>query len=105
MPRYVFHMQVADGQAERLRELNEQYGEVLRRAAKAIPGLRGIEKYLLGEQYVEVVDFDGAFADFSAQLTADKQVRQFLRSVNACFAQSLRDMAEREMSCIQALPG
>jgi len=105
MPRYVFHMQVADGQAERLRELNEQYGEVLRRATKAIPGLRGIEKYLLGEQYVEVVDFDGAFADFSVQLTADKQVRQFLRSVNECFVQSLRDMAEREMPCIQALSG
>jgi hypothetical protein len=105
MPRYVFHMQVADGQAERLRELNERYGEALRRAAEAIPGLSGIEKYLLGEQYVEVVDFDGAFADFSAQLTADTEVRQFLRSVNGCFVQSLREMAERQMPCIQALPG
>ena len=105
MPRYVFHMQVADGQAQRLQELNEQYGEALRRATKAIPGLGGIEKYLLGDQYVEVIDFDGAFADFSAQLTADQEVRQFLRSVNGCFVQSLRDMADREMSCIQALPG
>jgi len=54
---------------------------------------------------VEVIDFDGAFADFAAQLTADQEVRQFLRSVNGCFVQSLRDMAQREMSCIQALPG
>jgi hypothetical protein len=105
MPRYVFHMQVADGRADRLRELNEQYGEVLRRVTKTIPGLRGIEKYLLDGEYVEVVDFDGAFSDFATRLTADKEVRQFLRSVDECFVQSLRNMTEREMRRIQALPG
>jgi hypothetical protein len=105
MPRYVFHMQVADGATDRLRELNEQYDDVLRRASENIPGLRSIEKYLLGEEYVELIDFDGEFADFSTQLTADKEVRQFLRSVNECFVQSLRDMPERAMSTIQSLHG
>ncbi|HLI41560.1 MAG TPA: hypothetical protein VKV35_07940 [Streptosporangiaceae bacterium] len=104
MARYVFHLQVADGQARRLRELNEQYSEALRRVTGTIPGLRGIGKYLLGDQYVEVVDFDGAFADFAAQLAADQEVRQFLRSVSGCFVQSLRDMAQREMPCLQAFP-
>jgi hypothetical protein len=34
MPRYMFRLQVADGQAQRLQELNEQYGEAPRR----VPG-------------------------------------------------------------------
>jgi hypothetical protein len=36
---------------------------------------------------------------------ADGQVRQFLCSINGCFAQALQDMVQREMSCIQALLG
>ncbi len=104
MPRYVFHMQVRDGQRERLHQLNEQYADVLRRATKDIAGLHTIEKYLLDDQYVEQIDFDGDFADFSQQLTADRDVRQFLRSIDECFVQSLREMPTREMSCIQTLP-
>jgi hypothetical protein len=105
MPRYVFHMQVADGATDRLRELNAEYADALSRAASGIAGLRSIEKYLLGDEYVELIDFDGEFADFSTQLTADKEVRQFLRSVNECFVQSLRDMPDRAMATIQSLPG
>lgn len=104
MPRYTFHLQVADGQLARLRELNEQYDDALRSAAKGISGLRGIHKYVLGDHYVEQVDYDGDFGDFSRQLTADKEVRQFLRSVDGCFVQSLRDMPDQEMACLQTLP-
>lgn len=104
MPRYVFHMQVRSGELERLRELNEQYADVLRRATKDIAGLHTIEKYLLDDQYVEQIDFDGDFADFAQQLTADRDVREFLRRIDACFVQSLREMRTREMSCIQTLP-
>lgn len=105
MPRYVFHMQIADGQAGRLRELNEQYADVMRRATAGIPGLHAIEKYVLSDEYIELVDYDGDFADFSKQLTADRDVRQFLRSVDECFVQSLREMPDREMPCMQRLPG
>jgi hypothetical protein len=104
MPRYVFHMQVLDGRLGRLRELNEEYAEALRTAAAGIAGLRSIEKYLLGNEYVEQIDFDGEFADFARQLGADPRVRQFMRGVNECFGTPLREMTTREMSRIQALP-
>lgn len=105
MTCYMFQLSVQAGKLDRLRQLNEEYQAVLDRAAAAIPGLHGIEKWLLGQVYVERVDFDGEFADFARQLTADKDVRQFLRSVGECFVEPLRDMAVREMSCLQALPG
>lgn len=104
MPRYTFHLQVANGQSDRLRELNEQYADVLRRATQQIARLHGITKYVLGEHYVEQIDFDGEFGEFSQQLTADREVRQFLRSVDECFVQSLRDMPNLEMACLQTLP-
>jgi hypothetical protein len=104
MPRYVFHLTVRDGRLDRLRELNDTYDDVLRRAAAGVPGLGGIEKYLLGDEYVEQIDYDGEFADFATQFGADPEVRQFLRSVNECFEQPLKQMPEREMARLQTLP-
>ncbi|HUZ34943.1 MAG TPA: hypothetical protein VMV17_01280 [Streptosporangiaceae bacterium] len=104
MTCYMFQLTVQPGQHSRLRELNEQYEPVLARVAAGIHGLNSIEKWLLGAVYIERVDFDGEFADFAKQLTADKEVRQFLRSVGECFAESLREMPARGMSCLQALP-
>lgn len=101
MPAYVFHLTVRDGQHERLRELNDQYAGALARVGRGIVGLGGIEKYLLGDDYVERVDYDGEFAEFAKQLGADREVREFLREVNSCFVQSLRDMPQRQMTCIQ----
>ena len=101
--RHVFTLQVTD--AGRLRQLNEQYRPALARAAAGIPGLIGIEKYLLGDQYVEVIELTGSFGDFARQLAADPEVREFLRAVGACFAQSLRDLPAREMSLLQSVPG
>lgn len=101
--RYVFILQVKD--AERLRQLNERYQPALARAAAGIPGLAGIEKYLLGDQYVELIDLEGSFTDFARQLAADPEVRQFLREVDACFVQSLRDLPSRRLSLLQSVPG
>lgn len=101
--RYVFILQVKD--ADRLRQLNERYQPALARAAAGIPGLAGIEKYLLGDQYVELIDLEGSFADFARQLAADPEVRQFLREVDACFVQSLRDLPSRQLSLLQSVPG
>ena len=103
MPRYVFQMQVRNGEKERLLRLNEEYADVLNRAGKAIVGLHRVEKYLFEDQYVDLIDFDGEFEEFSHQLTADPDVRQFLRSVNSCFVHSLSEMTSREMACIQTL--
>ena len=103
MPRYVFHLQVKPGRHERLRELNEQYGEALRRAASGIEGCDGIEKYVLGDEYVEVVHYDGDFGEFGKQMAADPEVREFLRAVGDCFEGGLRVMGERRMDLLQEL--
>ncbi|HVD02539.1 MAG TPA: hypothetical protein VNF75_00095 [Candidatus Dormibacteraeota bacterium] len=104
MPRYVFQMQLRKGELDRLLQLNEEYADVLKRACKAIVGLHRVEKYVFEDQYVELIDFDGEFEGFSHQLTADPEVRQFLRSVNSCFVHPLSAMTSREMACIQTLP-
>jgi hypothetical protein len=101
--RHVFILGVKD--TEKLQQLNEQYGAALARAAGGIAGLEAIEKYLLGGTYAELIDFDGDFADFARQFAADPEVRQFLREVDACFVQSLRELAGREMSLLQSLSG
>ncbi len=104
MTCYMFQLTVSPGAQDRLRQLNEEYGPLLAKVAAGIEGLHGIEKWLLGDTYVERIDFDGEFADFARQLSADKQVRQFLRSVDGCFVESLKEMTDRAMSCLQALP-
>lgn len=104
MPRYVFHLEVRDGHADRLREINDRYAEVLRTASANIEGLRGIEKYLFGDQYVELIDYAGEFAEFAKQLGADPQARQFMREVNDCFTTPLKTMTERQMTVIQTIP-
>jgi hypothetical protein len=101
--RYVFLLQVKD--ADRLRQLNELYQPALARAAAGIPGLIGIEKYLIGDQYVELIDLEGDFAGFARQLAADPEVRQFLREADACFLQSLRELPSRRLSLLQSLSG
>lgn len=103
MTCYMFQLTVAEGQLGRLRELNEQYEPVLARVAAGIEGLHRIEKWLLGQTYVERVDYDGDFADFARQLTAEKEIRQFLRSVDGCFAESLKEMTATAMSPLQQL--
>lgn len=103
MARYVFHMQVKPDRHARLRELNAQYDDALRRTASAIDGFGGVEKYVLGDEYIELIDFDGDFGDFGKQLAADPEVREFLRAVGDCFEQSLRDMGERRMELLQSL--
>lgn len=103
MARYVFHMEVKPDRHERLRELNEQYEPALQRAAGALEGFGGVEKYVLGDQYIELVDFDGEFGDFGKQLAADPEVREFLRAVGDCFEQSLRGMGDRRMTLLQSL--
>jgi hypothetical protein len=105
MTCYMFQLTVAAGAQEQLRRLNQEYGPLLAKVAGGIEGLRGIEKWLLGDTYVERIDFDGEFADFARQFSADQEVRQFLRSVDACFTESLKEMAGRAMSCLQSLPG
>lgn len=105
MTCYMFQLTISPGARDRLRQLNEEYGPLLATVASGIEGLRGIEKWVLGDTYVERIDFDGEFADFARQLSADKEVRQFLRSVDGCFTQSLKEMTGRAMSRLQALPG
>ena len=102
---YMFQLTISPGAHDRLRQLNKEYGPLLATVAGRIDGLRGIEKWVLGDTYVERIDFDGEFADFARQLSADKEVRQFLRSVDGCFTQSLKEMTDRAMSCLQTLPG
>jgi hypothetical protein len=104
MPRYVFHMQVREDQLARLRELNAEYEPALRRASSNLHGLRSVEKFLVGTEYVELIDFDGEFDDFGAGLSADPAVREFLRAVNGCFTTGLREMPSRQMTTIQRLP-
>jgi hypothetical protein len=101
----MFQLTISPGTHEQLRRLNEEYGPLLAKVAGGIEGLRGIEKWMLGDTYVERINFDGEFADFARQFSADIQVRQFLRSVDACFTESLKEMTDRAMSCLQALPG
>lgn len=103
MPRYVFHMEIRDGQHDELRQLNDQYEAALTRAARAVPGFRAAEKFVLGDEYIEMIDHDGPFEDFGRQLAADPEVREFLRAVGGCFVQSLRDMGDRQMSSLQRL--
>ena len=68
-----------------------------------VEGLHRIEKWLLGPTYVERVDYDGDFADFARQFTAEKEIRQFLRSVDDCFVESLKEMTASAMSPLQQL--
>ncbi len=103
MTAYLFHLTVRPGQHQRLRQLNDQYADAMTSVTSGIVGLGGIEKYVLGDDYVERVDFDGDFTDFAKQFTADREIRQFLRQVDECFVESLRDMADQQMSCVQNL--
>jgi hypothetical protein len=100
---YLFHLTVRPGQHQRLRELNDQYAGVMAAVGHDIAGLGGIEKYLLGDDYVERVEYDGDFAEFAKQFTAEREIRQFLRQVDDCFVESLQDMADQQMSCVQNL--
>lgn len=104
MTRYVFHLQVRPDQLERLRELNRDYHDDLKRVSATIPGLRGVEKYLVGTEYVELIDYDGEFAEFGKALGADPSVREFMRGVSQCFVTPLREMSIRRMTGIQTLP-
>ncbi|MCP2281046.1 hypothetical protein [Nocardia amikacinitolerans] len=104
MPKYVFHLQVKEHQLDRLQRLNEEYRDDFERVVPVIPGLRGIEKYLVGTDYVELIDYDGSFADFGAAMAADPALRKFMRSVNDCFTTPLREMTTRQMATIQTLP-
>lgn len=101
MTRYVFQLEVREGSQQRLRELNDRYEPALRRATGAIEGFGGLEKYILGDRYVELIDLEGDFGEFGRQLAADPEVREFLRSVNDCFVQPLREMGERRMDLVQ----
>jgi hypothetical protein len=101
--RHVFHLEVKPDKQDRLRELNERYGGALERVAGGIDGFGGVQKYVLGDQYVELVDYDGEFGDFGRQLAADPEVREFLRAVNECFVQPLREMDARRMELLQNL--
>lgn len=101
MTRYVFHLDVREGSEQRLRELNERYDAALRRAASAIDGFGGLEKYVLGDRYVELIDLEGDFGEFGRRLAADPEVREFLRAVGDCFVQPLREMGERRMDLVQ----
>jgi hypothetical protein len=101
--RHVFHLEVKPDKHERLRELNEQYGDALQRVAGGIEGFGGVEKYMLGDDYIELVDYDGDFGDFGKQLASDPEVREFLRAVNDCFEQPLREMGGRQMQELQRL--
>ncbi len=103
MTCYMFQLTVAEGQLGRLTELNEQYKPVMARVAAGIEGLHRIEKWLLGACYVECVDYDGDFADFARQFTAEKEIRQFLRSVDGCFVESLKEMTASAMTPLQRL--
>jgi hypothetical protein len=103
MTCFMFQLTVEPGQLGRLRELNEQYEPVMARVTAGIDGLNRIEKWLFGDIYVERVDFDGDFADFARQFTADPEIRQFLRSVDGCFTESLKQMPARQMSPLQTL--
>ena len=103
MTSYMFQLTAAEGQLGRLIELNEQYEPVMARVAAGIEGLHRIEKWLLGPTYVERVDYDGDFADFARQFTAEKEIRQFLRSVDGCFVESLKEMTASAMSPLQQL--
>jgi hypothetical protein len=103
MTCYMFQLTVAEGQLGRLRELNEQYEPVMAKVAAGIDGLHRIEKWLLGQTYVERIDYDGDFADFARQFTAEREIRQFLRSVDGCFVESLKEMTARAMVPLQQL--
>ena len=103
MPHYVFHMKVREGSHDELRELNQEYGPALEQATREIPGFRGIVKYVVGDDYVEVVDCDESFEEFGQRLASNPEVREFLRAVGGCFEQSLREMGERRMDCIQRI--
>lgn len=99
----MFQLTVQPGKFARLRQLNDEYETALVRACDRIPGLHSIEKWLFEDVYVERIEFDGEFSDFTAQLTADRDIRQFLRSVSECFTQPLTAMDARQMSCLQEL--
>jgi hypothetical protein len=103
LTRHVFHLEVKPDKHDRLRELNSQYGEALQRVAGGIPGFGGVEKYVLGDDYIELVSFDGDFGDFGRQLAADPEVREFLRAVGDCFVGGLRVMPDRRMELLQTL--
>jgi hypothetical protein len=103
MTCFMFQLTVQPGQLGRLRELNEQYEPVMAKVTAGIAGLNRIEKWLFGDTYVERVDFDGDFADFARQFTADPEIRQFLRSVDGCFTESLKQMSACQMSPLQTL--
>jgi hypothetical protein len=104
MPRYVFHLQVKPDHLERLHVLNRDYHDDLKRVTATIPGLRGVEKYLVGTEYVELIDYDGEFAEFGKAIGADPAVREFMRGVNQCFVTPLREMTRRRMTGFQTLP-
>lgn len=103
MPRYVFQMEIREGQGETLAEFVRDSEPQVRAASQAIEGFRSMDKFVLGDRYVEIIDVDGAFDDFGRQLSADPEVRQFLRQVWACFVQSPREMDACRMQLLQSI--
>ncbi len=101
--RHVFALDIAPGKADLLAALNGRYQDALQRVAAGIDGLRSIQKYVLGDRYIEIIDLDGDFTSFATQLAADPEVRQFLREVGACFTQSLRHLIDQRMTPLQVI--
>ena len=95
MARHAFHFEIKADRHERLRELNERYGDV--------EGFGGVEKYILGNEYIELVEFDGDVGEYGKQLAADPEVREFLRAVGDCFVQPLSEMGDRRMDPLQSV--
>ncbi len=102
MTSYVFEMTVRPDRLEDLRSINARYERALTRVATRMPALTRIEKYLDGVRYVELVEYDGEFADFSRQLGQDFKIKEFLRAVDGCFEGGLASMPS---GALPALPG
>jgi hypothetical protein len=101
--RFVFHFEVREGMEDRLREVNARYGEALAQALRQMGGVGQVAKYLLGREYVEVIEYDGTFDAFSRALTDQPGMRSFMKEVGACFVQPLREIASRQMTPFQEI--
>jgi hypothetical protein len=98
--RTVLLWTIVDGKKDELIRQHLNFQKDIVEATQAIPGFIGLEKYVLDNKLVEILDLDISLQEFGQQFASNKGVRDFFRAIAPCITESLSDADARIMQRI-----
>jgi hypothetical protein len=107
MERSVLLFTLKPGKEEEAEELNREFEPRQREANKAIPGLRGWDKFVLKGKYVDVIDYEGSLDEILGLAGQAEAHQEFLarmhplieetrEEVPGCFMRRISHYSEGE---------